>query len=71
MIDRLDITDLPVKVAGQVKDFNPLLSFSKKELRHNNFYCQYTVEATRQAISIACNESGINICWDQLEHWRQ
>ncbi|NKN23071.1 beta-ketoacyl synthase N-terminal-like domain-containing protein, partial [Clostridioides difficile] len=51
MIDRFDTKDFPVKVAGQVKGFNPLLSFSKKELRHNDLYCQYAVEATRQAIS--------------------
>lgn len=51
MIDRFDTADLSVKVAGQVKDFNPLLSFSKKEIRHNDLYCQYAVEATRQAIS--------------------
>ncbi|KPI55492.1 3-oxoacyl-ACP synthase [Clostridioides difficile] len=51
MIDRFDTKDFPVKVAGQVNGFNPLLSFSKKELRHNDLYCQYAVEATRQAIS--------------------
>lgn len=50
LINTFDTTDFPIKVAAQVKDFNPLLAFEGKELRRNDLYCQYAVEATRQAL---------------------
>ena len=50
-ITKFDTADFPVKVAAEVKDFNPLLSMDKKELRKKDLYCQYALEATRQALA--------------------
>lgn len=50
-ITKFDITDFPVKVAGEVKDFNPLLSMDKKQVRRRDLYCQYAFGAARQAVS--------------------
>lgn len=49
-ITRFDTSDLEVKVAAEVKDFDPLKSFDKKELKRTDLYTQYAVEATRQAL---------------------
>lgn len=45
-----DTTDFPIKVAAEVKNFDPLLALDKKETKRTDIYCQYTLEATRQAI---------------------
>ena len=50
IIDRFDVSENEVKVAGQVKDFDPSKAFDKKELRHTDLFCQYAVEAARQAL---------------------
>lgn len=50
-ISKFDVSDFPIKVVGEVKDFNPLLSMDKKETRRRDLYCQYAFEAARQAIS--------------------
>lgn len=49
-ITRFDTSDLEVKVAAEVKDFDPLKSFDKKELKRTDLYTQYAVEAARQAL---------------------
>lgn len=49
-INTFDTSDFPVKVAAQVKNFDPLLSLDKKGVRRNDLYCQYALEASRQAI---------------------
>lgn len=49
-ITKFDTSDFPVKVAAEVKDFDPLLCMDKKEMRRKDLYCQYALEATRQAI---------------------
>ncbi|MGI5959817.1 MAG: beta-ketoacyl-ACP synthase II [Massiliimalia sp.] len=53
VIDRFDVTESEVKVAGQVKDFDPSKAFEKKELRHTDLFTQYAVEAARQALEDA------------------
>ncbi len=45
-----DTSNCEVKLATQVKDFNPLLAMEKKELRRTDLYCQYALEAARQAV---------------------
>lgn len=50
-ISKFDVSDFPIKVAGEVKDFNPLLSMDKKEIRRRDLYCQYAFEAARQAVT--------------------
>jgi 3-oxoacyl-[acyl-carrier-protein] synthase II len=49
-IERFDTTDLEVKVAAEIKDFDPSKCFDKKELRRTDLYTQYAMEATRQAL---------------------
>lgn len=50
-ISKFDTTNFPVKVAAEVKNFDPLLSMDKREVRRKDLYCQYAFEAARQAIS--------------------
>ncbi len=49
-ITRFDTENCDVKVAAEVKDFDPLKSFDKKELKRTDLYIQYAVEAARQAL---------------------
>lgn len=49
-ITKFDTTDSEVKLAGEVKNFNPLKCFEKKELKRTDLYTQYAVDATRQAL---------------------
>lgn len=50
IISKFDVSDFPIKVAAEVKDFDPLLSMDKKEVRRRDLYCQYAFEAARQAV---------------------
>ena len=43
--------DLTVKIAGEVKDFNPLLYFDRKEAKRVSRYIQFGVAAAIQAVS--------------------
>lgn len=49
-ISKFDASDSDVKVAAEVKDFDPLKAFEKKELRRTDLYTQYAMEAARQAL---------------------
>lgn len=49
-INSFDTSDFPIKVAAQVKNFNILASLDQKEVRRNDLYCQYALEASCQAI---------------------
>lgn len=55
-ITKFDTVNFPVKLAAEVKEFNPLLCLNKKEIKRNDLYCQYALEASRQAIT----DSGSN-----------
>ena len=50
-ITGMDVSDIPVKVAGQVKDFDPLQYFEKKELRRNDPYTRFAVAAAEEALA--------------------
>lgn len=50
LIESFDTTDCPIKLACEVKDFDPLKYFDKKELRRTDRYCQFAVAAATQAI---------------------
>ncbi len=54
-ITRFDTTDFKVKVAAEVKNFDPTLYIEKKELRKTDLYCQYALAAASQAV----DDSGI------------
>ncbi|MFI3325663.1 MAG: beta-ketoacyl-ACP synthase II [Clostridia bacterium] len=55
LITRFDTSDFKVKVAAQVKDFNPLEYMEKGEARKRDLYCQYGIAAATQAVE----DSGI------------
>ena len=54
-ITHFDTTDYKVKVAAEVKDFDPLRYMEKSELRKFDGCCQYAMAAATQAVE----ESGI------------
>lgn len=52
-ITSFDTSALPTKIAGQIRNFNPLLSLTDKEIRRTDVFVQYAVEAARQAMTDA------------------
>ncbi|NLZ47539.1 MAG: beta-ketoacyl-ACP synthase II [Clostridiales bacterium] len=49
-IKGFDTTDFKVKIAAEVKDFNPEQYIAKKECKRMDKFCQYAIAATEQAI---------------------
>lgn len=57
-----DSEQLPIYVAGQVKDFDPLcFGMTKSEIRHYDLFCQYALAAAHQAMQESGLVSGENI----------
>jgi 3-oxoacyl-[acyl-carrier-protein] synthase II len=56
-LDRFDTSEIEVKIAGQVRDFDPLEYMDRKEARRMDRYCQYAIAAARQAL----DDSGFSI----------
>lgn len=57
-----DIDELPVKVAGQVKDFDPMANgLDRANVRRSDLYCQYAMAAAYQAMMDSGLVSGENI----------
>lgn len=54
-IKSFDTEKLKVKVAAEVKDFDPTKYIEKKELRKTDLFCQYAIAAACQAV----DDSGI------------
>ena len=54
-IKSFDTEKLKVKVAAEVKDFDPTKYIEKKELRKTDLFCQYAIAAACQAVE----DSGI------------
>ena len=55
-ITKFDTTDHKVKIAAEVKDFDPLLYMEKGEARKEDLFSQYAVAAAAQAMT----DSGLN-----------
>ena len=55
-ITKFDTTDYKVKIAAEVKEFDPLLYMEKSEVRKEDLFSQYAVAAAVQAM----NDSGLN-----------
>src|SRR5665647_500001 len=55
LIKKFDTTDLKVKVAGEVLDFDPLDYIKKNEVRKTDIFTQYALGAAIQAME----DSGI------------
>ena len=54
-ITRFDTSDMKVKIAAEVKNFNPENYIEKGEIRKTDLYAQYAIAAASQAVA----ESGI------------
>ena len=62
-----DIDSLPVKVAGQIKDFDPEANgLDRANVRRSDKYCQYAMAAAHQAMMDSGLVSGENIEPDRL-----
>ena len=67
IIKGFDDFDLPVKVAGQIKDFNPEeQGLERNDVRRNDPYCQYALAAANQAMADSGLKSGENITPERL-----
>lgn len=49
-IERIDVSDLPTKVAAEIKNFNPNDFIEKKEIKRLDRFSQYAMAATQMAV---------------------
>lgn len=52
-ISHFDTTEFEVKLAGEVKDFDPSLYMDRKEARRMDLYSQYAVAAAKMAVDFS------------------
>ena len=57
-IERIDVTDLPTKVAAEIKAFDPGAFIDKKEARRMDRFAQYAVAAAQMALEQAGLDQG-------------
>lgn len=60
MLTRFDTTDFKVKVAAELKDFNPLLYMEKAEVRKLDLFTQYALAAASQAMADSAIAGHVN-----------
>ena len=53
LISKIDVSKFETKIAGEVRDFEPLDFFEKKELRRIDVFIQYAIGATKFALEQA------------------
>ncbi|HEX9080160.1 MAG TPA: beta-ketoacyl-ACP synthase II [Desulfuromonadaceae bacterium] len=63
LITRFDVSDMPVKVAGEVKGFNPEEYIDKKEIKKMDLFIQYALGAAHYAMQ----DSGLTITEENAE----
>ena len=56
-ITRFDTSDYKVKIAAEVKDFDPLKYMTKSELGRTDLFCQYAMSAACEAVE----DSGLDV----------
>src|SRR6202040_1425836 len=49
-IDRFDVADFPSRIAGQVRDFDPLEWIEKRDVKKMDLFIQYAMAAAEQAM---------------------
>ena len=62
-ITRFDASDLPSRIAGEVKDFNPEDFIDKKEIKKMDTFIQYAIAAAE----IAMQDSGLQVTEENAE----
>ena len=62
-ITRFDTADFPTRIAGEVRDFEPLDWIDKKDIRKMDLFIQYAVGAAEQAM----RQSGLKITEDNAD----
>jgi 3-oxoacyl-[acyl-carrier-protein] synthase II len=62
-ITRFDVTDFPIQIAGEVKDFNPEDFIEKKEIKKMDLFIQYALGAAH----FAMEDSGFKVTEENAE----
>lgn len=62
-ITRFDASDLPIRIAGEVKDFNPEEFIDKKEIKKMDLFIQFAMGAAE----LAMKDSGLQITEENAE----
>ncbi len=52
-VTRFDVTDMPSKISGEVKNFDPTVSIDLKEARRLDLFAQFAIVASEQAFKNA------------------
>jgi len=52
-VTRFDVSEMPTKVAGEIKDFEPSLWLDRKESRHMDRFTQFAMAAAQMAVEDA------------------
>jgi 3-oxoacyl-[acyl-carrier-protein] synthase II len=58
-ISQFDTTDLTTQFGGEVKDFDPVALFGRREARRMDRFTQFAMEASRQALADACLDKNL------------
>jgi 3-oxoacyl-[acyl-carrier-protein] synthase II len=62
-IDRFDVADFPSRIAGEVRDFDPLEWIEKRDIKKMDLFIQYAMAAAEQAM----NQSQFKIAEDNAD----
>src|SRR6202790_1595487 len=63
-VTRFDVSNFPVKIAGEVKDFNPEDWIEKRDIKKMDPFIQYAVASAEQAM----RQSGLKITKENADN---